>query len=273
VIETRNLYRSEEAVNFILPARRTVVVKKKRKTLRFLALVLLALAVIVPAYIIAGTTATSFQDDHLFSIRKINIYGLDGKSSQTVKDALSSLTGKSLWALSAQDVEKTISGFGFVEGFLLKKQYPSEVTIEIKQRDAVGVVDCSSRVYQLDGRGNFWELENYTGQKPEVKGPCDLSEKAVQKLIKDITAENLAGTIVSIEPADPKSFILTTKEGREIIVFGDDFNAEWQKYIQTWDWIKRNIRIESRVDLRWSNRVVLVPLNGPQEEVKEDGKA
>jgi cell division septal protein FtsQ len=198
---------------------------------------------------------------------------LDGKSSQTVRESLSNLNGKDLWSLSAGDVDHTISGFGFVEGFLLKKQYPSEVTIEIRQREPVGVVSYLSRSYQLDGHGNFWELEDYTGQRLELKGTCILSDKIIQQLVKDICSGGLLGTIVSLEPTDPKSFILTTKEGKEIIVFGDNFDDEWRKYLKTGSWIKGNIKIDSRIDLRWSNRVVLIPLKELQVEVKDNGKA
>jgi len=274
VIESRNTLRSEEAARFILPGGRTpVVIRRKRRWLRILAGIALVVAVMVPAYFAAGSTASSISDDHLFSIRKVNVCGVDSSSARSVHDALSALNGKSLWSLSADDVGRAISGFGFVEGFQMKKQYPSEVTIEIRKRDAIGSVRVGSKEFAVDGSGNYWELDSFSGKAPELKGSLPPGDAKLQSLLRQIWEARLEGRISSIAPQEPDAFVLVTKEGREAVVFADDFGTQWSKFLRTEEWIKRNIRAGGRVDLRWSNRVVLIPSGAPQEEVKDNGQA
>jgi hypothetical protein len=272
VIESRNFYRSDETAKFILPMQKTAVVKRKRTALRIFALLSLASGVVVSAYMLAGTTASSFKEDNLFAIRKVNIFGLTGRNADMVKDSISTLNGKSLLSLSAEDVEKALSGFGFIEGFQLKKQFPSEITVELKQRGAVGVVTYMSRTYELDGKGNYWEVDGLSGRGLELGGNCDLSDKNLHLLAQNINSENLAGTIIYAEPAEPRSFLVKTREGKELMVFSDGLAEEWQKFLGSKEWIEKNLRMRSRIDLRWSNRIVLIPLSVPQGEVEENGK-
>ncbi len=273
MIEARNLYRSEEAAKFLLPLKKTPVVKRRGNLLRLAVLLGLAASVIVPACFAAGSGASSIQANHLFPVRTISIRGVDGVNSQILRDALSSFNGKSLWSLSASDVEEIVSRFGFVEGFLMKKQYPSDVTVEIRQRVPVGTVRYSSRYYQLDGSGNYWELDSPPGQVPELNGSMLLSDPKLQELVGEISGCGLNKVVSTIEPQKPDSFILRTREGRELVVFADDLKGQWIKYQSTEEWIRKNIRAGGRIDLRWSNRVVLVPSAAPQEEVEENGKA
>lgn len=273
MIEARNLYRSDEAAKFILPLGKTPVVSRKKKIIRILAGTALAAAVIIPAYLAADNTAASIRESHVFSIRKVNVCGVKGSSSQAITDALSSLKGKSLWSLSAADVSAETSKFGFVEGFLMKKQYPSELTVEVRQRGAAGAVRQGSRAFQVDGTGNYWEVDYLEEQVPELKGNNPVGDAQLQSLVAGIFKEGLAGKITSIEPQEPGSFVLTTKENDEIVVFAEDLGGQWAKYRKTGEWIRRNIRAGGRIDLRWSNRVVIVPGIAPQEEVREDGKA
>ena len=155
----------------------------------------------------------------------------------------------------------------------MKKQYPSEVTIEIRQRVSKGTVRFSSKYYQFDGRGNYWELDSHPGTVPELKGNFILSDIKLQELVGEISGCGLHKIITAIEPLPPDSFLIRTGEGRELAVFADDFRGQWVKYQGTEGWIRRNIRAVGRIDLRWSNRVILVPSAAPQEEVEENGKA
>ncbi|HNQ77215.1 MAG TPA: FtsQ-type POTRA domain-containing protein [Acidobacteriota bacterium] len=273
MIEARDLYRSEEAVKLLLPLKKPQVVKRRGNLLRLALLLAVAAAVMVPACFAAGGKASSIRESLLFPIRTINVRGVDGVNSQTVKDALSSLSGRSLWALSASDVEEAVSKFGFAEGFLMKKQYPSEVTIEIRQRASSGAVRFGSRFYQFDGLGNYWELESHPGEVPELNGNFILSDIKLQELVGEIHKCGLYKIISTIAPQQPDSFLLRTREGRELVVFAEDFMGQWTKYQSTEGWIRRNIGAGGRIDLRWSNRVVIVPSAAPQEEVEENGKA
>lgn len=271
MIEARNLYRSDEAAKFVLAVGKTPVVSRKKRVIRILAGTALAAAIIIPAYFAAGNTAASIRESNVFSIRKVNICGIKGSNSQALADALSALKGRSLWSLSAEDIGAETSRFGFVEGFLMKKQYPSELTLEIKQRGAAGALMQGSRAFQVDGTGNYWEVDYLDAPAPQLKGNGSIGDPDLQSLVAEIFEEGLSGTITSIEPQDPGSFILTTRQKDELVVFAEDLGGQWAKYRKTGEWIRRNIGAGGRIDLRWSNRVVLVPGGAPQEEVREDG--
>lgn len=258
---------------FTYVVRKQPPVKKNSKKILFFLIVVVLLLTSFSFY---GWISGSFSQMSLFSVfslQKITVYGVQGTSAELIKQSLSVFSGRNLLTLSSDQINENISKFGFVEGFLLRKTYPSEITVEIKLKPSQGSVKKNGIYYEIDGSGSAWESSKIPDSFVEVDSSVDVSDVNFQKIVKDITEINCANAISMISRKSADSYIITSKEKVKLIVSGEDFKTQWGKYIKSKSFLKRNFGDGGILDLRWSNRVVLSPEEKatPAEEEKNNG--
>ena len=270
----RQMFDLDGSSNLVFVVSRPPSVRRSRKKLFVAVAAALLTACSLCAYMVVSYRSSRRGSESLFSVRQISIYGLSGSNADLVKESLSRFMGSSLLEISSEDIKENISRFGFIDGCLLRKQYPSGIAVEIKQKPSIGFVKAGAKWYELDGEGDFWEAGTVPDSALQVPPSCDLGDMKFQLCVKEIMGASLAGAITSVEPMQPDSFLLTTKEGRKLIVFAEDFGKQWQKYIMSADWIEKNIGRNGRMDLRWSGRVVFSPFEAEKAQAEEakDGK-
>lgn len=205
----------------------------------------------------------------IFALHKITVYGIQGSNADLVKQSLSEFSGKNLLTLSSDQINENLSKFGFIEGFLLRKTYPSEITIEIKLKPSVGFLKKEGKFYEIDGAGSFWESFKTPDSFLEADSSVDLSDLNLQRIVKAMNELKCSNLCFIIKQNGSDAFLIVTKDNTKLIVSGRDFQTQWEKYIKSKSFIEKNFGGGGTVDLRWSNRLVLLPEN-KSNTVKED---
>ncbi|MCX7831004.1 MAG: FtsQ-type POTRA domain-containing protein, partial [Acidobacteria bacterium] len=259
--------------SFNYTVKKQPAVKKNSKKLTLFMVFGILVAASLSLYAWMSQSFSLFSFGSVFSLRKITVYGVEGTNADLIKQSLSGFSGKNLLAISSEQIKENISKFGFVEGFLLRKTYPSEITVEIKVKPSAGCVKKQNIFYDIDGEGSAWESslspENYI----EADSTVDLFEPNFQKIIKELNEINCIKAVSTIQRRTPDSYIITTKDKIKIVVSGKDFKSQWEKYLKTKSFIRKNFGQDKTIDLRWSNRVVLpvVEKSAPAEEGLRNG--
>lgn len=258
---------------FTYVAKKQPPIKKNSKKILFFITFAILLIISLSLYGWISGTLSEISLFSIFSLQRITVYGVQGTNADLIKQSLSVFSGKNLLTLSSDQINENISKFGFVEGFLLRKTYPSEITVEIKLKPSQGCVKRQGIFYELDGAGSFWESSKIPDSFFEVDSSVDISDINFQKIVKDIKEINCANVIVLISRKSVDSYLIKTKDNVKLIVSGEDFKTEWEKFIQSKSFIKKNFGDGGTLDLRWSNRVVLSPEEKtiPTEEEKING--
>jgi cell division septal protein FtsQ len=266
-----NAYNVEPSFNYVVSTKPSV--KKKKKILVILLLVLLVGTLVSFSYFGLYKPLSNSSVLSPFSLHYINIYGIDGANRDTIKDALSEFLGRNIFAISSENIKEKISKFGFVEGFLFRRNLPNEITLEIKPKENICTIKQRGKNFAIDGEGNFWETSTMRENCFEVTSKVDLNEKDFQTLIKELKNNNLNKECFLIDYLDPNSYIVSFKDGNSLIFFGNEFKKEWAKYNEGKDWINRNIANKGIFDLRWSNRIVFKAIQSESSsmEEKKDG--
>lgn len=251
--------------NFNLNPTFSYVVKKQppiKKKSKIVFLILIFCVLLLTSFSFYGWISGNFYQLPLFtvfSLQKITIYGVDGKNADLIKQSLSVFSGRNLLTLSSDQINENISKFEFVEGFLLRKKYPSEITVEIKLKPSQGCLRKRGNYYEIDGAGNAWESAKIPNSFIEVDSSIDIKDIKFQNLIREINEINCINEVVFISRKGYDFFIITLKDKVKLIVSGEDFKTQWEKYIKSKSFLKRNFGDAGILDLRWSNRVVLTP--------------
>lgn len=260
-----NFYETQNPFKYVVTNK--VRVKKKRKgIIVFSVLILIFLCFFFPFYELAFKTS----QNSIFVLKSVDVFGVDGRKKQIVENILNDFIGKNIFSLSSEDVKEKISKCGFVEGFLLKKILPNEISVEIKVKKPIWVIKQNGKLFSIDGNGGFWESDEGGKSVIEVTQSVDISNITFQNMMKEINKSLKENEFSLIDYIEPNSYILTSKGGDKFIVFGDKFSEEWEKYDLGKDWIKRNFGRNGTYDLRWNRRIVFKPLQSGRGDLEEN---
>ncbi len=152
------------------------------------------LAVIIVAIVFVSVMLISCIA--LFSVKKINVNYSVGETSDTasIQKELDGFKGKNLLFLDESEVADSLSDFYYMEVVSVKKNFPNEIDVEIKQR---------VEVYEIvDGGVSYVTTENGfvldTVASPAVVGEESLSRDKIRLSLKGVTISDAsAGKIIS----------------------------------------------------------------------------
>lgn len=243
----------ETQFNYFVPKKPKV---KKRKAL-FIFVTITLLIAIISAFIYFAILSKTQNFLSVFTLSEITIFGGNDGNREIIEEALKDLKGSNLLFVSANQISEKLSQFGFIEGFQFKKFYPSKLSVEIIIRKPIGKIKIKNNYYDIDGMGNYWESNAEEGIFVEVENRELLKDINFHLLFEKIKAKNILNEISLIKGCEPESFEITFKDGTKILVFSENFEEEWDKYLKISDFLKENFKTNKVIDLRWSKRVVL----------------
>lgn len=255
VSQIRDFSDTTSSFNYVLKKKPQVYKSWNKWYWVFLPLVLITTFILLCTIFLENFTV--FPLISAFAVQKITVYGVNGTNADLIRQSLSSFVGKNLLTLSGAQIEKNISRFEFVEGFLFRKTYPSEITVEIKLKPSIGSVKQGNKFFEIDGIQSVWESNTIPNSYIEADSSVNLADNDFQNLVKEILSKGYESDLSLIQKKSNDCYILTTKDKEKILVSTKDFLGQWQKYQKNKNFVKKNFERYEMVDLRWSNRIVI----------------
>ena len=124
------------------------------------------------------TTYNFYSDrnflNYFFAIKKIEVSGLSYFDENELEVKIQDLKGKNIIFTNSTQLEKILSEFNFVKGFTIRKKYPSEIKIIIKEYKPIGIfLDMENKYILLEegkslqsnDMGKFIYLPKVYGEK------------------------------------------------------------------------------------------------------------
>ncbi len=200
------------------------------------------------------------HSDGAFGIRQIHVVGLSRHEPQALRDRLADLRGRNLFGLQPADVYRRISDFAWLKGFLCRKHLPDTLIVEVVERTQLCSLSTDQGVFEIDGQGVCWPaLPGVPGVFRLERG-LYVGDPQVQALVAELLRSGLAPSVRSIGPGpSPGTCTLTTPEGWQLVVNGEDLQGQWQRFQAARAWVATYTPDRRGLDCRWPGKVVLLP--------------
>ena len=102
------------------------------------------------------------QDSFLIKIKKINVSGLSNNNNLKIKKELSELLYKNIFLINKENIKKKILQYNLVEEYNIKKIYPNQIDIKIKQTKFIAKIKKNN--YFLIGSNGKLISNEYTNE-------------------------------------------------------------------------------------------------------------
>jgi cell division protein FtsQ len=175
-----------------------------------------------PARKVLGTLALSFipvllANSALFSIRAVQMEGLNDTQRAQVKPQVAQLKGKNILSLSLEDVRAVFGAVGWIRDVEIRKVLPGKLQVRVVPRRAVGLWIQPSGEALVDSGGNL-----YIGDPSETAGPILLGHPKAGDLraLAEFLAENegLARRLTAVELTPHGETIFMDGFGHRLLV-------------------------------------------------------
>lgn len=210
------------------------------------------------------------HSDRAFALRRLQVVGISQHEPSEVRTALEGLTGQNLVALDSAKVGERLAPFGWVEGFLYRKNLPDTLIVEIRERAELCAVQTDAGLFSVDGEGHAWRSSS--NQRPLflLAPGTDPSDPGVQTLIASLLQSGLTREISVLGRSPGGAYTLKTQDQWTLTVSPQGMAGQWSKYTRARAWASAYLPGRTALDLRWSGRAVLLPPT-PVEGGETDG--
>jgi len=137
--------------------------------------------------ILSSIHNSNFKYNNFFTIKKIEVVGLNEKGNLLLENKLIDLVGSSIFTLNKESFE-LINSVNLIKKYNVKKVYPNQIKIYIESAVAVSVMKYFNDIVILGNNGKIIDLESLPTNVPKVIGTNNV--KKVFQIIKIITKSN-----------------------------------------------------------------------------------
>ncbi len=230
-----------------------------KKIIKYSALLLLLMIFIF----IAIKIFDFFTKSPLFSLKEIKINVESQRTKEILSEILNNYKSKNLLLLNTYKIKEQIEKLPEVKEVIIKKEFPSSVRVEIKER--IPFIMLKNHKYFLIDKEGYIIKTSYRKFKVDVpivffNGGDIFNLLPVEELKKFINSNYYKKDMVIyfIEP-----YGITVFDGNKKIFLGKEKIVEnWEHYL----WIKKNIFKGTDnyeyMDLRFNDRAYIMPING-----------
>lgn len=256
------------------PTLAAVTVKHRRRWLRVLLRCVLLGGATVGTALLLNAGWSLLMSDSAFSVRRIQVVGLNHHDPVILRESLRDLRGRNLFLLTPEEVAEHFKGFPWLKGFLCRKHLPDTLIVEAQERPALCAVVTPEGVFELDGSGLSWPaLEGVSGVLSLGQG-VDRDSAELQGLVAQLLSLSLAPQVAAVERADaPGAYALTTRDGWRLIAAPRDLQTQWKRFDGARAWAQAFVPGSRTMDIRWNGKVVLAPPPPQEEPVQPAGEA
>ncbi len=219
------------------------------------------------------------HNDGAFGVRQIHVVGLVNHPPQVLRDALSGLVGRNLFALKPEELSQRFSAFPWVKGFLCRKHLPDTLIVEVVERQELCDLATDKGPVAIDGRDMAWAAQPGSPCAFRLAAGVDPADPRVQEAVAQLLQMDLQGEVASLVPSPvPGSLALTCSGGWTLVVSPEDIQDQWRRFQASRAWANTYAPDQKTMDLRWTGKVVLLPTPAaqdaePEKPAAEGGKA
>tara|TARA_B100001057_G_scaffold443132_1_gene479014 strand:- start:1262 stop:1936 length:675 start_codon:yes stop_codon:yes gene_type:complete len=137
--------------------------------------------------ILSSIHNSNFKDYNFFTIKKIEVVGLNETDNLLLENKLTDLIGSNIFSLNKESF-KLINTVNLIKSYDVKKIYPNQVKVNLEPAVAISVVKYFNEKVILGNNGKIIYLKNLPKNVPEVTGTNDI--KKVFQTIKIFNKSN-----------------------------------------------------------------------------------
>ena len=137
--------------------------------------------------ILSSIHNSNFKYKNFFTIKKIDVVGLNKSNSLFLEKKLIDFIGYNIFTLKKESF-KFINSINFIKDYNVKKIYPNHLKVYLKPAEAISVVNHFDKLVVLGNNGKIIDLENLPMNVPKVTGKNDI--KKVFQTLKLIDKSN-----------------------------------------------------------------------------------
>ena len=137
--------------------------------------------------ILSSIHNSNFSYSNFFSVKKIDVVGLDKSNNLLLEKKLLDLIGYNIFNLERESF-KFINSINFIKNYSVKKIYPNKLKVYLESAKAISVIKHFNKPVVLGDNGKIIDLENLPINVPQVTGTNDI--KKVYQTLKMIDKSN-----------------------------------------------------------------------------------
>ena len=137
--------------------------------------------------ILSSIHNSNFRYNNFFSVKKIDVIGLNKSNSLLLEKKLVDFIGYNIFTLERESF-KFINSINFIKDYNVRKIYPNQIKVYLEPVKAISVVKHFNKLEVLGNNGKIIDLENLPMNVPKVTGINDI--KKVFQTLKLIDKSN-----------------------------------------------------------------------------------
>ena len=137
--------------------------------------------------ILSSIHNSNFKNMNFFSIKKIDVVGLNESNNLLLENKLVDFIGYNIFTLE-KDSFKFINSLNLIKDYNIKRIYPNQLKVYLEPARAISVVKHTNKLFVLGNNGKIIDLEVIPLNVPKVTGTNDI--KKVFQTLKMIDKSN-----------------------------------------------------------------------------------
>ena len=125
--------------------------------------------------ILSSIHNSNFKYNNFFTIKKIEVDGLNKIDNSFLENKLSDLVGSNIFVLNKKSFE-LINSVDLIKNYNVKKIYPNKVKVYIEPALAISIIKNSNELVILGNNGKIIDLKTLPENVPEVTGTSDIKK-------------------------------------------------------------------------------------------------
>ncbi len=125
--------------------------------------------------ILSSIHNSNFKNYNFFTIKKIEVVGLNETDNLLLENKLTNLIGSNIFSLNKESF-KLINTVNLIKSYNVKKIYPNQVKVNLEPAVAISVVIYFNEKVILGNNGKIIYLKNLPKNVPEVTGTNDINK-------------------------------------------------------------------------------------------------
>ena len=137
--------------------------------------------------ILSSIHNSNFKSNNFFSIKKIDVVGLNKPKNLLLENKLVDFIGYNIFTLEKESF-KFINSINFIKDYNIKKIYPNKLIVYSEPAKTISIVNHLDKLFILGNNGKIIDLDNIPINVPRVTGTSDI--KKVFQTLKMIDKSN-----------------------------------------------------------------------------------
>ena len=138
--------------------------------------------------ILSSIHNSNFKNMNFFSIKKIDVVGLNESNNLLLENKLVDFIGYNIFTLE-KDSFKFINSLNLIKDYNIKRIYPNQLKFYLEPARAISVVKHTNKLFVLGNNGKIIDLDVIPINVPKVTGTNDI--KKIFQTLKMIDKSNL----------------------------------------------------------------------------------